>query len=883
MIRRFLQCVLFVTTLSSGLATRLLSADLAKVSPPVFPTRYNAKYTISMPHLYLTQPNGLKYPVEIWYDGATGDLRTDSYDGRDSVLAVGDAEFSIYPRLDRLECSAFIPGPVRSSSSSSSNSYYDPLFPDLSTWDFVGLVPLAGKSTQMWQSQRKQGDKVSQYSFYVTPEGVPVKFIMLGVNFLTDSHFDEYLYEFTSFTTKFDDAGVFDVPAVCKDSASLSHVAYRHPVARQHAALLPDTEAADDRESAEPTNHDYAKGQNTTNRNLKQLWNALRADERAYHIFAKAHDRVHASEEELLERTEAFKSATNLIRDHNAGGGEKQAPRFTMRVNKFADWTNEEFISTMLPNKARKAQQQLEAGEGAEGVGVVGRVGTDARREGGVEQSRGASFKPLHHFKGSMKEHQLPRHVDWRGTGADPGMKDQGMCGSCFVIDCSWDFGPNGCSGGDYQPVFNYVATTGGIALEQEYPYQGANDYCRAAIPPAGMCTAESFRYYSEGVYYNSECSTKSRDLDHAVVLFGYGTTDDGEDYWLVRNTWAKFYGDDGYLKMPRGSHDCGISSDPAVAVVNEKYVVAGKREAAMLETCVRLADMVQLLQDLAIEKVQANEEEGAKAVLQEKASIQDILAKSEVRARNNYALAAKLAQKIGEKQNEMLAYVRRANVSGTAPRYEPPRAQPNSYSPPPPPSRPKQDYSGSRSSDREESSDSRRSSSSGGSRDSSSRGYSSGAGDDEGSPSSSRREGQGGFDFGFKNGSGSNDWMSGGGGMGMPSWQKGMADAAARVKDAESNANSLGWRAMLSAEASIADAKARLKQRESKEDILDASSRLRRGTEDSMSEARERLRQQDLKIIKNCRAIVARYRRGDYVSEQELEYAFRELETRMM
>lgn len=58
---------------------------------------------------------------------------------------------------------------------------------------------------------------------------------------------------------------------------------------------------------------------------------------------------------------------------------------------------------------------------------------------------------------------------------------------------------------------------------------------CTLLLP----CTAaESFRYYSEGVYYNSECSIKSGDLDHAVVLFGYGTTDDGEDYWLVRNTW---------------------------------------------------------------------------------------------------------------------------------------------------------------------------------------------------------------------------------------------------------------------------------------------------------------------------------------------------------
>lgn len=43
-------------------------------------------------------------------------------------------------------------------------------------------------------------------------------------------------------------------------------------------------------------------------------------------------------------------------------------------------------------------------------------------------------------------------------------------------------------------------------------------------------CTAEfeSFRYYSEGVYYEPDCATASADLDHAVLLFGYGTTPDG-------------------------------------------------------------------------------------------------------------------------------------------------------------------------------------------------------------------------------------------------------------------------------------------------------------------------------------------------------------------
>jgi hypothetical protein len=33
--------------------------------------------------------------------------------------------------------------------------------------------------------------------------------------------------------------------------------------------------------------------------------------------------------------------------------------------------------------------------------------------------------------------------------------------------------------GGDYEPVFNWIRDNGGVALEQDYPYRSANDFCK--------------------------------------------------------------------------------------------------------------------------------------------------------------------------------------------------------------------------------------------------------------------------------------------------------------------------------------------------------------------------------------------------------------------
>lgn len=54
-----------------------------------------------------------------------------------------------------------------------------------------------------------------------------------------------------------------------------------------------------------------------------------------------------------------------------------------------------------------------------------------------------------------------------------------------------------------------------------------------AINPVCANLDARRMKSYTGGIYYDSRCNANKRT--HAVLVVGYGT-EDGVDYWLIRN-----------------------------------------------------------------------------------------------------------------------------------------------------------------------------------------------------------------------------------------------------------------------------------------------------------------------------------------------------------
>ncbi|KAK3225201.1 hypothetical protein Dsin_005063 [Dipteronia sinensis] len=303
----------------------------------------------------------------------------------------------------------------------------------------------------------------------------------------------------------------------------------------------------------------------------------------------RSHHTVSRSLDEKHKRFNVFKQ--NVLHVHNTNKMDKP---YKLKLNKFADMTNQEFRSTYAGSKIKHYKM----------------------------------FQGSSHGTGTfMYENvqQVPPSVDWRKNGAVTNVKDQGQCGSCWafstiaaveginqiktnklvslseqeLVDC--DTSENqGCNGGLMDLAFDFIKKRGGITTEDKYPY-GANDgTCDASnlnspavsidghedvpandedallkatanqpISVAIDAGSSDFQFYSEGVF-TGKCGT---ELNHGVAVVGYGTTLDGTKYWIVRNSWGPEWGEKGYVRMQRGISDkeglCGIAMQASYPIKN--------------------------------------------------------------------------------------------------------------------------------------------------------------------------------------------------------------------------------------------------------------------------------------------------------------------------
>lgn len=523
-------------------------------NPPKWPKTYSVSGVLNIPYAEITEP------FYAWYDEANGRSRIDYYGDMVQTYQLtkeGDygTSLKVAPVTNRETMNKQTCLQVNGSSDNPIS--VQGILPDTKNFKLAGTEQRNGFNCDKFVLVDDVGQKRNYYSLWVryvkSPKypasrmPIPVRYEMKGYNTLLGSHYDHYYLDYESYEHQDIPADVFQVKTT--DPC----IGFPGPGSGHYATFNPMQEFIHPR-SEEHLDNEFTR-------------------------FKYKHGKSYHNDKEHDIRRDIFRQNLRFIHSHNRAGKS-----FTVAVNHLADRTDEEL-------KALR----------------------------GFKSSNVYNGGQLFPYNPEDFKDELPESLDWRIAGAVTPVKDQSVCGSCWsfgtaghiesayflkynklmrfsqqaLIDCSWGYGNNGCDGGEDFRAYQWMMEVGGIPSEEEYGgYLGQDGYCRlenktlyAAIDgwvnvTSGDAEAmkvalfkhgplsiaidaghKTFSYYANGVYYEPECRNNLDGLDHAVLAVGYGKLK-GEDYWLIKNSWSNYWGNDGYALMAMKDNNCGLTTD---------------------------------------------------------------------------------------------------------------------------------------------------------------------------------------------------------------------------------------------------------------------------------------------------------------------------------
>lgn len=531
-------------------------ASVNGTKPPKWDPNYIVRGTLYIPFAEIAEP------FYAWYDKLTRRSRIDYYGGMVKTYQLayeGDygTSLKIAPVTNHVSLNEHTCFQVNGTKSNVVD--VQSILPDVKAFSLAGTETFNGIKCDKFIFEETIGQKKNSYALWVkykkSPKypasrmPIPVRYEMKGYNTLLGSHYDHYYLDYDYYSHE-------DIPnEVFEIETDLTCTSFPGP----------------------------GKGHYVTFNPMQEFVHPVKTDHVDYEFirFTGKHRILYENETEHEHRKDVFRQNLRFIHSKN-----RARLGYSLGVNHLADKTDEE----------RRALRGF--------------------RSSGVYNG-GQPFP----YENMGFADDLPDQYDWRLYGAVTPVKDQSVCGSCWsfgtvgavegayflkngrnlvrlsqqaLIDCTWGYGNNGCDGGEDFRAYKWIQEVGGIPTEEEYgPYLGQDGYCHVnnvttVAPITGYvnvttnnptalkiallkhgpisvaidASQKSFSFYSHGVYYEQNCKNKLDDLDHAVLAVGYGVMN-GEAYWLIKNSWSTYWGNDGYVLMSARDNNCGVMTTP--------------------------------------------------------------------------------------------------------------------------------------------------------------------------------------------------------------------------------------------------------------------------------------------------------------------------------